>query len=120
MIRFYYFHTLLFIFSYKSCLPKLHRHDIQKRNRLDRYRIRNTLKRFLKKIGNCSVDECSLKLKYLIELAGIVPSLGRETFQVDPSSVQSKLTFSLIQVTGETGIQTSGSCCPGDALVKRL
>ncbi|KAK5930669.1 hypothetical protein CgunFtcFv8_026887 [Champsocephalus gunnari] len=67
--------------SYKSCLPKLHRHDIQRRNRLDRFRIRNTLKRFLKKLGNCSIDESSLKLKYLIELAGIEPSLGSETFQ---------------------------------------
>ncbi|XP_071059003.1 tyrosine-protein kinase JAK2-like isoform X2 [Pseudochaenichthys georgianus] len=67
--------------SYKSCLPKLHRNDIQRRNRLDRFRIRNTLKRFLKKLGNCSIDESSLKLKYLIELASIEPSLGSETFQ---------------------------------------
>ncbi|XP_070687931.1 tyrosine-protein kinase JAK2 [Pempheris klunzingeri] len=96
--------------SYKSCLPKSHRHDIQKRNRLDRYRIRNTLKRFLKKLGTCSVDECSLKLKYLIELAGIEPSLGIETFQVNLSSSHSKSTFSLVRVTGEAGIQTSGSC----------
>uniref|UniRef100_A0A8C9X1N7 Tyrosine-protein kinase n=1 Tax=Sander lucioperca TaxID=283035 RepID=A0A8C9X1N7_SANLU len=81
--------------SYKSCLPKSHRHDIQKRNRLDRYRIRNTLKRFLKKLGNCSVDEYSLKIKYLIELAAIEPSLGSETFQVNPSSSHSKSTFSL-------------------------
>uniref|UniRef100_A0A4W6CM24 Tyrosine-protein kinase n=1 Tax=Lates calcarifer TaxID=8187 RepID=A0A4W6CM24_LATCA len=98
--------------SYKSCLPKSHRHDIQKRNRLDRYRIRNTLKRFLRKLGNCSVDECSLKLKYLIELSGIEPSLGSETFAVDPSASHSKSAFSLIKVTGETGIQTSGSCHP--------
>uniref|UniRef100_A0A671UPZ4 Tyrosine-protein kinase n=1 Tax=Sparus aurata TaxID=8175 RepID=A0A671UPZ4_SPAAU len=69
--------------SYKSCLPKSHRHEIQKRNRLDRYRIRNTLKRFLKNLGNCSVDECSLKLRYLIELAGIEPSLGSETYRVN-------------------------------------
>uniref|UniRef100_A0A8C4IQQ8 Tyrosine-protein kinase n=1 Tax=Dicentrarchus labrax TaxID=13489 RepID=A0A8C4IQQ8_DICLA len=98
--------------SYKSCLPKSHRHEIQKRNRLDRYRIRNTLKRFLKKLGNCSVDEYSLKLKYLIELAGIEPSLGTETFQVNSSSSHLKATFSLVRVTGETGIQTSESCHP--------
>ncbi|XP_053178759.1 tyrosine-protein kinase JAK2 [Scomber japonicus] len=102
--------------SYKSCLPKSHRHDIQKRNRLDRYRIRNTLKRFLKKHGNCSVDEYSLKLKYLIELAGIEPSLGCETFQVNPSSSNSISSFTLVRVTGETGIQTSGSCHPDGAL----
>uniref|UniRef100_A0A8C4ING5 Tyrosine-protein kinase n=1 Tax=Dicentrarchus labrax TaxID=13489 RepID=A0A8C4ING5_DICLA len=99
-------------FSYKSCLPKSHRHEIQKRNRLDRYRIRNTLKRFLKKLGNCSVDEYSLKLKYLIELAGIEPSLGTETFQVNSSSSHLKATFSLVRVTGETGIQTILSTKP--------
>uniref|UniRef100_A0A8C9X2A5 Tyrosine-protein kinase n=1 Tax=Sander lucioperca TaxID=283035 RepID=A0A8C9X2A5_SANLU len=103
-------------FSYKSCLPKSHRHDIQKRNRLDRYRIRNTLKRFLKKLGNCSVDEYSLKIKYLIELAAIEPSLGSETFQVNPSSSHSKSTFSLVRVTGETGIETSGSWLPDGSL----
>uniref|UniRef100_A0A3P8S1G4 Tyrosine-protein kinase n=1 Tax=Amphiprion percula TaxID=161767 RepID=A0A3P8S1G4_AMPPE len=101
--------------SYKSCLPKSHRHDIQRRNRLDRYRIRNTLKHFLKKLGNCSVDECSLKLKYLIELAGIEPSLGSEIFQVNHASSHSMSTFSLVRVTGETGIQTSGSCHSVDA-----
>uniref|UniRef100_A0AAX7U9F0 Tyrosine-protein kinase n=1 Tax=Astatotilapia calliptera TaxID=8154 RepID=A0AAX7U9F0_ASTCA len=99
-------HQILFLFSYKSCLPMSHRHDIQKRNRLDRYRIRNTLKRFLKKLGNCSVDECSLKLKYLIELSGIEPSVGTETFQVNHSSSHPKSDFSLVRVTGETGIQT--------------
>ncbi|XP_039984309.1 tyrosine-protein kinase JAK2 [Xiphias gladius] len=100
--------------SYKSCLPESHRQDIQKRNRLDRYRIRNTLKRFLKKLASCSVDECSLKLKYLIELAGIVPYLGSETFKVDPSSSPS--AFSLMRVTGETGIETGGSCHPDSSL----
>ncbi|XP_014836009.1 PREDICTED: tyrosine-protein kinase JAK3 isoform X2 [Poecilia mexicana] len=92
--------------SYKSCLPKSHRHEIQKRNRLDRFRIRNTLKRFLKKLGKCSVDEYSLKLKYLIELAGIEPSLGSETFRVNRSSSHAEATFTLLRVCGETGIQT--------------
>eukprot|EP00064_Thunnus_orientalis_P013914 superscaffoldBa00002335_g13955 len=102
--------------SYKSCLPKSHRHAIQKRNRLDRYRIRNTLKCFLKKLGNCSVDECSLKIKYLIELAVIEPSVGCETFQVKASSSHSKSSVTLVRVTGETGIQISGSCEPDGAL----
>ncbi|XP_061884061.1 tyrosine-protein kinase JAK2-like [Entelurus aequoreus] len=98
--------------SYKSCLPKSHRHDIQKRNRLDRYRIKNTLKRFLKKLGNCSVDECSLKLKYLVELAGIVPTLGNEVYCVSAGSSHSNGTFTHLRVSGETGIQTSGSSQP--------
>ncbi|XP_061884667.1 tyrosine-protein kinase JAK2-like [Entelurus aequoreus] len=97
---------------YKSCLPKSHRHDIQKRNRLDRYRIKNTLKRFLKKLGNCSVDECSLKLKYLVELAGIVPTLGNEVYCVSAGSSHSNGTFTHLRVSGETGIQTSESSQP--------
>ncbi|TMS20677.1 Tyrosine-protein kinase JAK2 [Larimichthys crocea] len=101
--------------SYKSCLPKSHRHDIQKRNRLDRYRIRSNMKVLLKKLGNCSVDECSLKLMYLIELAGIEPSLGSEIFKVNGSPSHSNPTFSLVRVTGETGIQTSASHQSDDA-----
>lgn len=109
---------ILFLYSYKSCLPKSHRHEIQKRNRLDRYRIRNTLKRFLKKHGNCSVDEYSLKLKYMIELAGIEPSLGCEIFHVNPSSSNLISSFTLVRVTGETGIQTNGGSQPDGALVR--
>lgn len=99
-------------FSYKSCLPKSHRVDIEKRNWVERFRIRNTLKHFLKKFGNCAVDDCNLKLMYLTELAGIQPSLGSETFHVDPSSSRSnsQSSVSLVQVTGEFGIQTSESC----------
>ncbi|XP_056132816.1 tyrosine-protein kinase JAK2 [Lampris incognitus] len=104
--------------SYKSCLPKIHRHDIQKLSRLARYRIRNTLKYFLKRLGSCSVDEGSLKLKYLIELASVAPSLGIETFQVNHSSFQSTTepTLTLIRVSGEVGIQTSGNPHPDNAL----
>lgn len=105
IIENYSLHHPLFCFSYKSCLPTSHRHDIQKRNCVDRFRIRNTLKKFLKKVGNCSADECSLKLKYLTELASIEPSLGSETFNIDPSTSES----GLIRVSGETGIQISGS-----------
>uniref|UniRef100_A0A8C5D9S8 Tyrosine-protein kinase n=1 Tax=Gouania willdenowi TaxID=441366 RepID=A0A8C5D9S8_GOUWI len=104
-----------FSHAYKSCLPKTHRQDIQRRNRLDRFRIRNILKRFLKKLSSCSVDDCSLKLNYLIELAGVVPSLGSETFLVNHSSSQSMSTFSYVKVNGETGIQTSASCHTGEA-----
>ncbi|XP_061680905.1 tyrosine-protein kinase JAK2 isoform X2 [Syngnathoides biaculeatus] len=104
------------IVSYKSCLPETHRHDIQKRNRLDRYRIRHTLKRFLKKLGNCSVDECCLKLKYLVEMAGIVPTLGSEVYHISAGSSNSNGMFTYVKVTGETGIQTSGSCHPDGSL----
>nr|XP_057928354.1 tyrosine-protein kinase JAK2 [Doryrhamphus excisus] len=102
--------------SYKSCLPASHRRDIQKRNRLDRYRIRTTLKRFLLKLGSRSVDECSLKLKYLVEMAGIVPDVGSEVYFVNAGSCHSGGTFSHMRVGGETGIQTSGSCQPDGSL----
>ncbi|XP_034035925.1 LOW QUALITY PROTEIN: tyrosine-protein kinase JAK2 [Thalassophryne amazonica] len=102
--------------SYKSCLPKTHCHEIQKRNRLDRFRIRTTLKRFLKKLGSCSIDDYSLKLKYLIELASIEPSLGSEMFQVSPSSSQMNSTFTMLLGQEEAGIQTSGRCHPDGAL----
>uniref|UniRef100_A0A4W5R2Q6 Tyrosine-protein kinase n=1 Tax=Hucho hucho TaxID=62062 RepID=A0A4W5R2Q6_9TELE len=105
--------------SYKSCLPETHRQEIQQLSRLARYRIRNTLKRFLKKLGRCSVGERSLKLKYLMELAGVEPSHGTETFQVNhPGSQlqQKEPTFKLMRVAGESGIQFSGSHCPADVL----
>ncbi|CDQ57933.1 unnamed protein product [Oncorhynchus mykiss] len=107
--------------SYKSCLPETHRQEIQQLSRLARYRIRNTLKRFLKKLGRCSVGERSLKLKYLMELAGVEPSHGTETFQVNhPGSQlqQKEPTFNLMRVAGESGIQFSGSHCPADVLVR--
>lgn len=99
--------TIGFHSSYKSCLPRSHRMDIQKRNVVDRYRIRHTLKHFLKKLGSSSVDEYSLKLKYLIELTGINPTMGSETYQVNHSTEHLQSTFTHVRVNGETGIQTS-------------
>uniref|UniRef100_A0A8C5A823 Tyrosine-protein kinase n=1 Tax=Gadus morhua TaxID=8049 RepID=A0A8C5A823_GADMO len=96
--------------TYKSCLPKLHSMDLQRRNRLVRYRIRTQLKCLLKKLGSCSVDECSLKLKYLMELAAIEPSLGSETYAVNRSGPASSHTS--LRVTGEAGIQTNGNQDP--------
>uniref|UniRef100_A0A4W5R2Y6 Tyrosine-protein kinase n=1 Tax=Hucho hucho TaxID=62062 RepID=A0A4W5R2Y6_9TELE len=92
--------SITIFFSYKSCLPETHRQEIQQLSRLARYRIRNTLKRFLKKLGRCSVGERSLKLKYLMELAGVEPSHGTETFQVNhPGSQlqQKEPTFKLMR-----------------------
>uniref|UniRef100_A0A8C5BS08 Tyrosine-protein kinase n=1 Tax=Gadus morhua TaxID=8049 RepID=A0A8C5BS08_GADMO len=87
--------------SYKSCLPKLHSMDLQRRNRLVRYRIRTQLKCLLKKLGSCSVDECSLKLKYLMELAAIEPSLGSETYAVNRSAFTSSPHIDPISSTRE-------------------
>lgn len=61
------------------------------------------------------MDDFSLKLMYLSELAGIQPSLGSETFPVDPSSsrLNTGSVVSLVsgvKVTGESGVQTSDGC----------
>ncbi|KAL1023266.1 hypothetical protein UPYG_G00038470 [Umbra pygmaea] len=105
--------------SYKSCLPETHRQDIQQLSRLARYRIRNTLRSFLKKLGRCSVGEHSLKMKYLIELAGVEPSHGTETFQVNRLGSQlhqQEPKTNLLLVSGEGGIQMSECHCPADVL----
>lgn len=106
--------------SYKSCLPRSHRMEIQKRNVVDRYRIRTTLKHFLKKLGSSSVDEYSLKLKYLIELTGIVPTLGSETYQVNHFTEHLNSAFSHVRVNGETGIQTCSDGNSDGAQVRKL
>ena len=90
--------------------------DLQRRNRLVRYRIRTQLKCLLKKLGSCSVDECSLKLKYLMELAAIEPSLGSETYAVNRSGPASSHTS--LRVTGEAGIQTNGNQDPDGTPVR--
>uniref|UniRef100_A0A8C4TMB6 Tyrosine-protein kinase n=1 Tax=Erpetoichthys calabaricus TaxID=27687 RepID=A0A8C4TMB6_ERPCA len=95
-------------FSYKSCLPESHRHEIQKQHALARYRIRKTLKRYLRQLSNCQADELSLKLKYLLDLETVTPSFGTEQFQVwNPNSIHQgdNVALQLIQVSGESGIQ---------------
>ncbi|KAJ7993192.1 hypothetical protein DPEC_G00269890 [Dallia pectoralis] len=101
--------------SYKSCLPEMHRQNIQQLSRLARYRIRNTLKRFLKKLGRCSVEEHSLKIKYLMELAGVESSSGMETFLVNQPGSQlppKEPPVRLLRVSGEGGIEISACHCP--------
>lgn len=100
--------ALAFFLRYKSCLPQAHRQEIQGLSRLARYQIRKTVKRFLKRLGNCQASERNLKLKYLMELSAIEPSLGTETFQgQDGGCRQSQQSYTrLIRVSGETGVQT--------------
>ncbi|MBN3302960.1 JAK2 kinase, partial [Amia calva] len=96
--------------SYKSCLPEKHRQEIQRMNRIARYHIRKTLKRFLCRLGHCPAVGYSLKLKYLIDLGALEPSYGTETFKVrDPDCLQEELGFKDLQVSGESGIQTRAS-----------
>ncbi|XP_036376687.1 tyrosine-protein kinase JAK2 [Megalops cyprinoides] len=95
--------------SYKSCLPESQRQDIQRMNRLARYRLRKTLKHVLHKLGRCPVSGHSLKLKYLMELAVVEPCHGTENFQVHDPGWQQKREeprCKFLQVSGEGGIQT--------------
>ncbi|XP_018601462.1 tyrosine-protein kinase JAK2 [Scleropages formosus] len=95
--------------SYKSCLPESHRQDIQQLNRLARYRIRKTLKHFLNKLGRCPAVGYSLKLKYLMELAGVEPRYGTESFHVQNPGRGAQTEgpwCKVLQVSGESGIQT--------------
>uniref|UniRef100_A0A8C9WIK0 non-specific protein-tyrosine kinase n=1 Tax=Scleropages formosus TaxID=113540 RepID=A0A8C9WIK0_SCLFO len=97
------------VFSYKSCLPESHRQDIQQLNRLARYRIRKTLKHFLNKLGRCPAVGYSLKLKYLMELAGVEPRYGTESFHVQNPGRGAQTEgpwCKVLQVSGESGIQT--------------
>lgn len=94
--------------SYKSCLPETHRRDIQRLSRLARYQIRKTLKRFLRKLGDCSAGVRNLKLKYLMELSTVEPAYGSESFKMHHSgwleqSEQKRVKS--IRVSGEGGIQ---------------
>ncbi|XP_056319936.1 tyrosine-protein kinase JAK2 [Danio aesculapii] len=94
--------------SYKSCLPETHRQDIQRMNRLARYQIRKTLKRFLKKLGKCPAGERSLKLKYLMKLSELEPDYGSESFTLHHSGwleQSEQQRVQAVKVSGEGGIQ---------------
>lgn len=75
-------HTLLRVFSYKSFLPRSMRGRIQEYNLLTRKRIRFRFRRFIQQFGECKATICNLKLKYLMNLEMLLPSLYTERFQV--------------------------------------
>lgn len=101
---------------------------IQEYNILTRKRIRYRFRKFIQQFSECKATVCNLKLKYLMSLEMLLPSLYAERFQVADLSAR-QVT---IVVTGDTGIQWSkgkeeagaeevrakrrgGSCCRGDA-----
>ncbi|XP_076614474.1 tyrosine-protein kinase JAK2-like isoform X2 [Chaetodon auriga] len=89
--------------SYKCFLPKCMRNRIQEYNMLTRKRIRYRFKRFIQQFSECKATVCNLKLKYLISLEMLLPSLYSERFQVTDLSAR-KVT---IIVMGNKGIQWS-------------
>ncbi|XP_047425325.1 tyrosine-protein kinase JAK2a [Mugil cephalus] len=89
--------------SYKRFLPECMQSRIQKYNFLTRKRIRYRFKRFIQQFSECKATVCNLKLKYLMNLEMLLPSLYSERFQVTDLSSR-EVT---IVVTGNKGIQWS-------------
>nr|XP_046231734.1 tyrosine-protein kinase JAK2a isoform X2 [Scatophagus argus] len=89
--------------SYKSFLPKCVRSHIQEYNILTRKRIRYRFKKFIQQFSECKMTVCNLKLKYLMSLETLLPSLYSERFQVTDLSSR-EVT---IVVMGNKGIQWS-------------
>ncbi len=77
------------------------RSRIQEYNMLTRMRIRYRFKKFIQQFSECKATVCNLKLKYLISLEVLLPSLYSERFQVTDLSAR-KAT---IVVMGNKGIQ---------------
>ncbi|KAI4817145.1 hypothetical protein KUCAC02_009424 [Chaenocephalus aceratus] len=89
--------------SYKSFLPKCMQGRIQEYNILTRKRIRYRFKKFIQQFTDCKATVCNLKLKYLMNLEGLLPCLYSERFQVTDLSAR-EVT---IVVMADTGIQCS-------------
>lgn len=68
---------------------------------LTRKRIRCRFKRFIQRFSDCRATVCNLKLKYLMSLETLLPSLYLERFRVSNLS-GGQVT---IVVTGNKGIQ---------------
>uniref|UniRef100_A0A671XSS2 Tyrosine-protein kinase n=1 Tax=Sparus aurata TaxID=8175 RepID=A0A671XSS2_SPAAU len=74
--------------SYKAFLPRCVRSRIQEYNVLTRKRIRYRFKKFIQQFSECKATVCNLKLKYLMSLETLLPSLYSERFQVTDLSAR--------------------------------
>lgn len=95
--------TTFSFFSYKSFLPRCMQSRIQEYNILTRKRIRYRFKRFIHQFSECKATVSNLRLKYLMSLEMLLPSLYSERFQVTDLSAR-EVT---IVVMGNKGIQWS-------------
>ncbi|XP_054612498.1 tyrosine-protein kinase JAK2a isoform X2 [Dunckerocampus dactyliophorus] len=89
--------------SYKSFLPSCMRHRIQQYNLLTRKRIRFRFKKFVQQFSECKATVCKLRLKYLMSLEMLLPSLHSERFHVTDLLAHDVT----IVVSGNKGIQWS-------------
>lgn len=87
-------------FSYKSFLPRGMRTRIQEYNIVTRKRIRHRFRKFIRQFSECKATVFDLKLKYLMSLESLLPSLYSEHFQVTRLSAHE-----VIVVMGNKGIQ---------------
>uniref|UniRef100_A0AAV2IXI7 Tyrosine-protein kinase n=1 Tax=Knipowitschia caucasica TaxID=637954 RepID=A0AAV2IXI7_KNICA len=98
--------------SYKSFLPRSMKDLIQKYNIFIRKRIRYRFCRFIQQFADSKATLCNLKLKYLMSLEMLLPSLYTESFTASDASSCSVT----IAISGNSGIQCSkqspGSSCP--------
>uniref|UniRef100_A0A8D0AQ50 Tyrosine-protein kinase n=1 Tax=Sander lucioperca TaxID=283035 RepID=A0A8D0AQ50_SANLU len=85
------------------CVQKRICYRIQEYNILTRKRIRYRFKKFIQQFSECKATVCNLKLKYLMSLEMLLPSLYSQRFQVTDLSAR-EVT---IVVMGNTGIQWS-------------
>lgn len=79
------------------------RNRIQEYNILTRKRIRYRFRKFIQQFNECKATVCNLKLKYLMSLEMLLPSLYTESFQVTDLTAR-EIT---IVVKGNKGIQWS-------------
>lgn len=79
------------------------RSHIQEYNILTRKRIRYRFRKFIQQFSECKATVCNLKLKYLMSLEILLPSLYTERFHVTDLSAR-EVT---IIVMGNKGIQWS-------------
>ncbi|KAM9337997.1 tyrosine-protein kinase JAK2-like [Symphorus nematophorus] len=89
--------------SYKSFLPRCMQSRIQEYNIFTRKRIRYRFKKFIQQFSECKATVGNLKLKYLMSLETLLPSLYCERFQVSGLSARE----ATIVVMGNKGIQLS-------------
>lgn len=87
------------------------RNRIQEYNLLTRKRIRYRFRRFIQQFSECKATVCNLKLKYLMSLEMLLPSLYCERFRVTDLSSR-EIT---IVVKGNEGILWSKESGEGGA-----
>uniref|UniRef100_A0A670KEC6 non-specific protein-tyrosine kinase n=1 Tax=Podarcis muralis TaxID=64176 RepID=A0A670KEC6_PODMU len=95
--------------SYKLCLPEQMRLQLQAQNFVTRKRIRRQFGQSLHKVSSLQTEVRFLKLKYLMELKGLLGATTEETFQAWVPAQAATGSAWTIHVSSEKGILTSHS-----------